>query len=423
LGRGSAMSREAERNPAGDQRVRTPTRSAPGRSKTRRQGGRACQRRALNAGQQGRRSAASWDHDARCASNMRPRLSASSAALSVTMSESFAHLRILVNEASCEEATRAGRRHQRRVPSSLARGAKWTQLETSQARGHRGTDVDAERHAAVATVVLEAARLEQNRDEGDVRVVHRLERLGGTTRWARQRTRFHRRDGGQGRGGVADGQLGSDGNECGQSWQRGRTMPSSLHSKLASWTSSLTAAAEEVADDRQRRRRGQTAGSTAGRQGRTIEQLFEDRGLGETGFEHGGGGEVERRVKAGERGAWGVAQVRVRGGEGRRGARREMSSRATDAPAELRRVGGRVSAPAARWSRARTDRIACPNSSHKLSVQRLLSFGLSAEESSCLTLVQRHKVVRMMEAAGGVIVQLVDHDGTSTGCLLVISPN
>jgi hypothetical protein len=29
----------------------------------------------------------------------------------------------------------------------------------------------------------------------------------------------------------------------------------------------------------------------------------------------------------------------------------------------------------------------------------------------------------MMEAAGGVIVQLVDHDGTSTGCLLVISPN
>jgi hypothetical protein len=100
-----------------------------------------------------------------------------------------------------------------------------------------------------------------------------------------------------------------------------------------------------------------------------------------------------------------------------------MSSRATDAPAELRRVGGRVSAPAARWSRARTDRIACPNSSHKLSVQRLLSFGLSAEESSCLTLVQRHKVVRMMEAAGGVIVQLVDHDGTSTGCLLVISPN
>lgn len=83
-----------------------------------------------------------------------PRVSASSAAFKVTTSLSLAHFRILVSDVSC------------RVSAASPR----------QIRPH----VDTERHVPITSVRLELVVHELERDQRDVRVVHRLQGLSGS---------------------------------------------------------------------------------------------------------------------------------------------------------------------------------------------------------------------------------------------------
>lgn len=206
-----------------------------------------------------------------------------------------------------------------------------------------------------------------------MRVVHRLEGLASGTRF---------RPGREGRATVrtsspAAGQQAGGGK---QRAKRGGTHDAIvvalevgvLHELLDGWRGGGGGGSQPARrvrlGTRGREERRATAGRGGGGSPRTIEQLLEDRGLGEAGFKHGGrrvwdrvsGEGLGGRDRA-DGGRCGWSQRRMLGGSAKIASRAEMGSRAEDARAAgagQRRGSRRVSSPTARPARGHTTQLA-----------------------------------------------------------------